>query len=119
MAPARPVTTHPKPEPVVNVRIFAWNPYRFHCYGEPLLDDQGRPSGETCIYIADIFPGWMIPGLMMHEWVELATGSHRLGVAAEVVLYNLLWPVYHHRYLRLVEEYPLSLRIFERETVAQ
>lgn len=90
------------------LRIFAWNPYRFHCYGEPPGD--GHEGG---IFVADLFPGWMIPGLWFHEWIELHTGSHRLGVCGEILLYNLLWPLYHAVYLRTVRDYPLAPEIME------
>lgn len=92
----------------MTVRIFAWNPYRFHCYGIP---DLGEPEGAV-IYIADLFPAWMVPGLALHEWVELRTGSHRLAVVAELFAYNIVWPVYHAAYLNIVRRFPLSNKLF-------
>jgi hypothetical protein len=91
------------------VRVFAWNPYRFHCYGVPAGDPAER-AGE--IWIADLFPAWMVPGLALHEWVELRSGSHRLGVAAEMLCYNLAWPLYHAAYLWIIHRYPLSNKLF-------
>jgi hypothetical protein len=91
------------------VKIFAWNPFRFHCYGVPPLDE----TGSAEIFIADLFPAWMVPGLALHEWVELKTGSHRLGVLSEVLAYNLIWPVYHLSYLWIVHRYPLSSKLFD------
>lgn len=93
----------------MNVKIFAWNPFRFHCYGIPRACSGTRAE----IYIADLFPAWMVPGLALHEWVELTTGSHRLGIAAEVLCYNLLWPLYHVCYLWIVRRYPLSNKLFD------
>jgi len=90
------------------VRIFAWNPYRFHCYGVPA----GELAVGATIYIADLFPAWMVPGLALHEWVELRTGSHRLGILAAVLAYNLVWPLYHAAYLRIVSRFPLSTKLF-------
>jgi len=95
------------------VKHFAWNPYRFHCYGVP---GSGRPGrrGESPdeIFIADLFPAWMVPGLALHEWVELRTGSHRLGVLTELLCYNLVWPLYHAAYLWIVWRHPLSNKLF-------
>ncbi|MFA7331593.1 MAG: hypothetical protein WC326_11035 [Candidatus Delongbacteria bacterium] len=97
------------------IRVFAWNPYRFHCYGVP---GSGMPGVDSVtgepdeIWIADIFPSWMVPGLALHEWVELRTGSHRLGLLAEVLAYNLIWPVYHLAYLWIIRRYPLSSKLF-------
>jgi hypothetical protein len=90
----------------MTVRIFAWSPYRFHCYGIPDLGE------GAVIYIADIFPAWMVPGLAIHEWVELKSGSHRLAVLAELLVYNLLWPLYHAAYLAIVHRNPLSTKLF-------
>jgi hypothetical protein len=99
------------------VKLFAWNPYRFHCYGVPGSGMPGLAPGPEDdadeIWIADLFPAWMIPGLALHEWVELKWGSHRLAVAAELVCYNLLWPAYHLSYLWIVWRHPLSNKLFE------
>ena len=113
------------------VKLFAWNPYRFHCYGvpadprsidlrpgEPRAAERGPERSVTSdeereeIWIADLFPAWMVPGLALHEWVELRTGSHRLGVAAELLCYNLAWPCYHLAYLWIIHRYPLSNKLF-------
>ncbi|MDP2360328.1 MAG: hypothetical protein Q8O14_06195 [bacterium] len=99
------------------VKVFAWNPYRFHCYGVPASGAPGLAAaagGEAAdeIWIADLFPGWMLPGLALHEWVELRTGSHRLGVLVELLCYNVLWPFYHLAYLWIVWRYPLSNKLF-------
>lgn len=92
------------------VKLFAWNPYRFHVYGVPGAGPRGPGTDE--IFIADLFPAWMVPGLALHEWIELRTGSHRLAVVAELLGYNLAWPLYHAAYLWIVHRYPLSNKLF-------
>ena len=91
----------------MTVKKFAWNPYRFHCYGIPATQD-----GEAEIFVADLFPAWMVPGLILHEIVELRTGSHRLAVVSEILAYHLVWPIYHLVYLWIVHRYPLSNKLF-------
>lgn len=99
------------------IKLFAWNPYRFHCYGIPgsgMLGQAPGPGDEPDeIWIADLFPIWMIPGLALHEWVELKWGSHRLAVLSEVLAYNLLWPLYQASYLWIVKHNPLSNKLFD------
>jgi hypothetical protein len=90
------------------VSIFGWNPFRFHCYGVP----RSSPAEDDLIYIADLFPAWLIPGLYLHEAVELRSGSHRLAVCAEILLYNIAWPLYHLNYLLIIRKYPLSNKLF-------
>jgi len=97
------------------IRVFAWNPYRFHCYGIPGSGQPGvvAAGGDADeIWIADVFPSWMVPGLALHEWVELRTGSHRLAVLAELCAFNLAWPLYHLAYLWIVRRYPLSSKLY-------
>ncbi len=91
------------------VQIFSWNPFRFHCYGIPA---EAGGSPVDLVYVADLFPAWMVPGLVLHEWVELRTGSHRLGVLAEILAYNAVWPLYHLNYLWVVLRFPLSGKLF-------
>lgn len=42
----------------------------------------------------------------------LRTGSHRLGLLAEVLAYNIIWPLYHLSYLWIIKRYPLSSKLF-------
>jgi hypothetical protein len=92
----------------MSINVFGWNPFRFHCYGIP----RSSKDEEDLIYIADLFPAWMIPGLILHEVVELKTGSHRLAVFSEAIVYNIAWPFYQLNYLMIIKKYPLSNKLF-------
>ena len=81
----------------MQIQTFKWTPYRPHAYCD-----------NGIIYIADIFPFYLIPYIAYHEQAEWKCGSHKKAVSIDKRKWGPLYLFLEWKYGSIVKQNPIN-----------